>query len=200
MEFREALRRRRMVRRHSGDPVPPGTAQRIAAAALRAPSAGFAQGVSVILVSDRERIAAIAAACGEAAHVERGRQPWLSTAGAILAICVEPARYRERYARPDKDPAALEPIPWWWVDAGASLMGALLAAVDEGLTAGFLGGHAAGGARPLLGLPEAVLLVGLVTLGPEAKHTASGSLGLGRRTDAVRRDRWSEPDGDGAGR
>lgn len=192
MEFREALRRRRMVRRHTGEPVPPGTAERVAAAALRAPSAGFAQGVSVILVSDRERIAAIAAACGEPANIGSGRQPWLSTAGAILAICVEPGRYRDRYAEPGKDPAALEPIPWWWVDAGASLMGVLLAAVDEGLAAGFLGGHATGGARPLLGLPEEALLVGLVTLGPGADHPPSSSLRRGRRRGAIHVDRWSE--------
>ena len=32
-------------------------------------------------------------------------------------------------------------MPYWWVDAGASMMLLLLAAVDEGLAAGFLGSH-----------------------------------------------------------
>ena len=55
MELSEVLRRRRMVRRYYQDrPVPPTALEAIVAAALRAPSAGFTQGVS-LLVLDRPR-------------------------------------------------------------------------------------------------------------------------------------------------
>ena len=44
MEFTEVVRRRRMVRRYSPDPVDPATLDRMLAHAVRAPSAGFSQG------------------------------------------------------------------------------------------------------------------------------------------------------------
>lgn len=171
MELGDALRRRRMVRRHTGDPVPDAALERILTAGASAPTAGHAQGVSFVAVTDPERITAVADACWEPGFVAAGRDPWLSTAGAIVAICLEPAVYRERYGRPDKDPGVLDAIPWWWVDGGAALMAMLLAAVDEGLGAGFLGGHACPGLPEALGLPDGVILLGVVTLGPAADPT-----------------------------
>jgi nitroreductase len=190
MEFERALRRRRMVRRHTGERIDPAVLERIAAAVARGPSAGNTQGVTAILVSERDRIATIATACGEASFLRRGFDPWLSAAAAHLVLCVEPARYRERYAEPGKDPAALETIPWWWVDGGAALMAVLLAAVDAGVGAGFLGGHRAAAVRPLLGVPEGVEILGIVTLGPAAPHPPSASARRPRRRDVVRRERW----------
>jgi len=77
---------------------------------------------------------------------------------------VEPDAYRRRYTEPDKDPAALA-LPWWWVDGGAALALVLLAAVDEGLAAGFLGAHALPGLAAALGLPPGVEPLGVITVG-----------------------------------
>jgi nitroreductase len=190
MEFAETLRRRRMVRRFSGDPISADQADRIAAAALRAPTAGNAQGITVVSVTDRDTITALAEACGEHSYVERGFHPWLSTAAQHLVICIEPDRYRDRYAAPDKDESVLDAVPWWWVDGGAALMAALLAAVDEGLAAGFHGGHGADGARVALGIPEDVVLLGIVAVGHPAPDRRSSSLDRPKRADSVRRERW----------
>ncbi|NIR36465.1 MAG: nitroreductase family protein, partial [Actinobacteria bacterium] len=97
-----------------------------------------------------------------------GFDPWLSRAGQLLVLCAEPQRYHDRYSAPDKDPAALEAVPWWWVDAGAALMAMLLAAVDAGLAAGFHGGHRAEAVGDRLGIPADVLLVGIVAIGHAA--------------------------------
>jgi FMN reductase [NAD(P)H] len=190
MEFAEALRRRRMVRLHTGEAVDTAILERVAAAVTKVPSAGWAQGVSAILVTDRERIDQIAGACGEPDHTLRGFDPWLSTAAAHLVLCVEPERYRRRYAEPDKDPSALDHTPWWWVDGGAALMAVLLAAVDEGISAGFLGGHRTGGVSEILGIPQEVLVLGVVTLGPAGEDRRPSSPGRNRRQDIVRRERW----------
>ncbi|MEX2323823.1 MAG: nitroreductase family protein [Acidimicrobiia bacterium] len=190
MDFDEVLRRRRMIRHHApGGAVELQVLERIATAATRGPTAGNAQGVTVILVTEPTRLAAIAEACGEPAHLERGYDPWLSSAAAHLVLCVEPGRYRGRYAEPDKDPKALA-IPWWWVDGGAALMAILLAAVDAGLGAGFLGGHRAGDVRRLLEIPDEVEILGVVTLGPIAADRRSASSRRPRRDDAVRHQRW----------
>ena len=190
MDFAEVLRRRRMVRRFTGQPIDREGAERIAAAALRAPTAGNAQGITVVSITSPETIQAIAEVCGEAAYVARGYDPWLSEAGQHVVLCVGPERYRDRYAEPDKDAAVLEAVPWWWVDAGAALMAVLLAAVDEGLAAGFHGGHRADAVKDRLGIPAEVLLVGVIAVGHPAPDRRSTSLDRPRRRDGVRREHW----------
>jgi nitroreductase len=190
MDFDGVLRQRRMTRRFTGEAITTDQAERIASAAQRSPTAGNSQGITVISVTDRDTIRAIAAACGEAGYVERGFDPWLSTAAQHVVLCAEPLVYRARYAESDKGPTVLDAVPWWWVDAGAALMALLLAAVAEGLAAGFQGGHGAAGVSELLGIPTDVLVVGIVTIGHPATDRRPASLERPRRTDALRHDRW----------
>jgi nitroreductase len=190
VDFGEALRRRRMVRRHTGDPVDPPTLDRIVEAGLSAPTAGNAQGVTFVVVTEPGLIGEIAEAAGEPGFVSRGFDPWVSSAGALIVVCAEPAVYRARYEEPDKDPSALDGPPWWFVDAGAALMAALLAATAEGVGAGFLGAHALPGLAAVLSIPADVEVVGIITLGPAAPDRRSSSLDRRRRTDRVHRNRW----------
>ena len=190
MEFAQVVRRRRMVRRYRPDPVDPGKLERIMQAARRAPSAGFSQGQSFVVVQQEELRRRIAEIAGEPGYVARGFEPWLSVAPVHVVICTREAAYRQRYREPDKldsqGRARRWPVPFWYVDAGCSLMLLLLAAVDEGLAAGFLGLSESRTAniKELLGIPESVLPVGLVTLGLPAPDRRSGSLKRG----------WNEPD------
>jgi nitroreductase len=113
---------------------------------------------------------------------------------------VSEADYHARYSESDKlatDGREIEwPIPYWWVDIGASLMLLLLAAVDEGLAAGFFGVHRLEGLRDLLGVPEEVTPIGVVTLGHAAPDKRSSSLARGRKpsTQVVHEERWGGPD------
>ena len=50
MEFTEVIKRRKMVRAFTGEPLAPGTADRLLKAAERAPSAGFSQGYSFLVL------------------------------------------------------------------------------------------------------------------------------------------------------
>jgi nitroreductase len=179
-----------MVRRYRPDPVAPDALERIAAALGAGPTAGNAQGVSVVVVTDPATRAAIAALAGEEDYVARGFDPWLSTAPAHLVVCVEPEVYRARYDEPDKDPAALA-IPWWWVDGGAALALVLLAAVDEGYAAGVLGGHRLAGVHAILDLPADTAVLGVVTVGfPDEDRRASSLDRPARRR--VHFERWRE--------
>ena len=191
MEHREVVRRRRMTRRYRTDPVDPDALERIVAAAHRGPSAGYAQGVSVVVVTKASSRSAMAALSGESEWLKRGYGPWLSAAPVHLVLCVEPETYHARYAEPGKDPAALD-IPWWWVDAGAALLLILQAAVDEGLAAGFLGAHAVPGLHDLLGSPTALEVVGVVTIGHPLPDKRSSSLDRGPRpaAEVTHREHW----------
>ena len=196
MEFKDAVHRRRMVRNYTLDPVDHDALLRIIEAGRRAPSAGFTQGQSFVLVTDGEVRSAIAVLAGEDEYAARGFDRWISRAPAHIAICVSEAAYHRRYQEADKtDPDGSEiewPVPFWWVDAGASMMAILLAAVDEGLAAGFLGVHSIEGLRDLLGIPADVSPIGIVTVGHAAPDQRSGSLARGWKPDeeVIHTNRW----------
>ncbi len=196
MEFSEVVRRRRMVRNYTGEPVSRESLERMLGAARRAPSAGNTQGQSFVVITDPELRGRVAELAGESTYVEMGFDPWISRSGALVVVCVSERAYHDRYREPDKtDDAGDEiewPIPFWWVDAGAAMMALLYAAVDEGLAAGFLGVHSIPDLRSELGIPDDVSPIGVLTIGHPAPDRRSGSLDRGRRpvAETVHWQRW----------
>lgn len=198
MEFSSVLAARRMIRNYTSQDVERATLEEVAAAALRAPSAGNSQAISVVIVTDRERRSRIAALADEEAYVEKGFDPWISKAPAHLVIAVSEQIYRERYAEPDKLGAGGEeiewPVPYWWIDAGAALMAVLLAAVDRGLGAGFLGVHSVPELSTLLDLPNHYQPIGVITVGHPAPDRRSGSLDRPKRPESsvIHYEQWKQ--------
>lgn len=196
MEFQEVVARRRMVRNYRDEPVDRTVVRRIVDTARRAPSAGFAQGQRFVVVTDGATRRAIADLADEPAHVERGFDPWMSRAPVHVVLCADEGAYHRRYAEPDKRRGDRDgmawPVPYWHLDAGASLMLLLLAAVDEGLAAGFFGVHRLEGLQELLGIPSNVHPEGVVTIGHPAPDRRSGSLDRGWRdlSEVVHDERW----------
>lgn len=206
MEFHEVIARRRMVRNYTGEPVDADALARIVETGRRSPSAGFSQGQAFVVVTDSDDRRAIAELAGEPSYLEAGFDPWISRAPAHIAVCVSEAAYRRRYRESDKlvDGQEIEwPVPYWWVDAGAALQNLLLAAVNEGLAAGFLGIHAVPGLKALLRIPAEYTPIGVVTVGRPAPDRRSGSLKRGRRPreQVIHWGRWNrESPSSGAGR
>ena len=198
MEFVDVVMKRRAVRRFQEGGVDRDVIERIARLAQRAPSAGFSQGQRLIVVTDAERRREVARLLGEDEYQDLGMGPWISECAAQFIPCVSEQIYHRRYQEPDKvddDGAEIAwLIPYWWVDAGAALMLVLLAAVDEGLAAGFFGTHRLRGLSDLLGLPESMVPIGVVTIGRPAPDRRSGSLARGPRPDqeVVHYDRWGQ--------
>ncbi|HVM29270.1 MAG TPA: nitroreductase family protein [Candidatus Limnocylindrales bacterium] len=185
MELQQAIRRRRMVRNY--DParqVERAAVERIVSAAQRAPSAGFSQGQRLVVVLDPERRRRIAEICDEPEYVAAGFDPWVSRAPVLIVPCVSEQVYRARYREPDKrrpgEPEMEWPIPYWWVDVGATLMLVLLASVDEGLAAGFLGTDRLADLQAELELAADMVPIGVVTIGHPLPDRRSGSLKRGR--------------------
>jgi nitroreductase len=201
MEFGDVLRRRKMVRNYTDEPVPREAVERIVARARKAPSGGFSQGARFVVVTDPETRHRIADLGGEPEYVARGFEPWISRAPVHVVVGMREESYHERYRRPDK---LLEDgseigwhVPWWWVDAGKAMMLLLLAAVDEGLGAGVFGlfpGERNEELRELLGMPADVTVVGVVTIGHAAPESARGSSRLKfpwlPLEEVVRWERW----------
>ena len=169
MEFRDLLRRRRMVRSYTDEPVERDVVERIVATVRRAPSAGFSQGQRLLVVTDAQSRREIASIVGNGAW-----EAWIADVPVHIFVLTREEDYHERYRRPDKltaEGTEIEwPVPYWFVDAGAAMMLLLLAAIDEGLAAGLFGAPPDEEARlkELLGIPDELALVGVVTVGYEA--------------------------------
>ena len=195
MELRDAITRRRMVRRTSAEPLAVERVLTLLDLARRAPSAGFSQGQSFVVLTQQHRRSALAAAAGEQGYVERRFDPWLSVAPVHIIPCVDHRAYEQRYAAPDKhtDPSRWD-VPYGWLDLGAAVQNLLLLATEAGLAAGFLGAHVIDGLQTLLGLPEGVEAAGVIPLGhphPDGARRSS-SLARGRTPleDVVHLEGW----------
>jgi FMN reductase [NAD(P)H] len=198
VEFQDLIRHRRMVRHFASEPVDREALARIAATAQRAPSAGFSQGQRLLVVTEADVRRQIARLCGEEEMAEAGYDRWLSEAPALFIPCVSEAVYHARYQEPDKMPAGSTeidwPVPYWWMDVGCTVMLILLAAVDEGLAAGFAGTDAEGyvALRSMLGIPDDFSPVGVIPVGKPLPDKRSPSLKRGwvPNPDFARWERW----------
>jgi nitroreductase len=196
MEFTEVVRKRRMVRNFTREPVEPEVIERILELARHAPSAGFTQGQYYIVVTRPDLKKEIARLCGEEHYVDMGFHPWISEAPVLVVACTSEEAYHRRYQEPDKvreDGTEIEwPVPYWHFDIGASCMILLLAVVNEGLAAGYAGVPDLDALRSVLNIPREVTPVGVIPIGHRAPDVPSPSLKRGRTPKAtyVHREQW----------
>ncbi|MGD8750871.1 MAG: nitroreductase family protein [Anaerolineales bacterium] len=196
MEFADVVHKRRMVRNFRDQLVAPEALERILKYAQQGPSAGFTQGQDFVTITNSEDRMAIAELCGEKEYEAKGFDPFISRAPVLIVPCTSEAAYRRRYREPDKlgeDGEEMEwPIPYWFMDAGCAVMLILLAAVDEGLAAGFAGIWDINALRDLLGIPPEVTPMGVIPIGHPAPDKRSPSLKRGRRPkeEVIHRHRW----------
>jgi nitroreductase len=185
-----------MVRNFTDEPVDPQAVDRILELARHAPSAGFTQGQSFVVVTRPDLKRTIADLCGEAEYIAGGFHPFVSGAPVLIVPCTSEAAYHRRYQERDKlqaDGAEIEwPVPYWHMDIGCAVMIVLLAAVDEGLAAGFAGAHDLDALRAVLNIPPEVMPVGVIPIGHPAPDTPSPSLKRGRKSEAeyIHREAW----------
>lgn len=199
MEFVDTIRRRRMVRSFTADPVEPSVIDDLCDLARRAPSAGNSQGTAFLVLDQPATIARYwDLTLPEARRVTFG-WPGLLQAPVLIVVAVRPATYVDRYREPDKaatglggDPSAW-PVPYWWVDTGAAIEHVLLGAVDVGLGACLFGlfEHEPAVAAAF-GVPDDWRLAASIALGhPQAGEPGRSAARPRRRIDeVVHRDTW----------
>ncbi|MGI9033903.1 MAG: nitroreductase family protein [Acidimicrobiales bacterium] len=197
MELDRVLARRRMVRNFEDRPLVADMVDRLVGAALRAPSAGFAQGVDLLVLEGSEQTGRFWAACPAPPGSEaRSCRPGVLQAPLLIVVLSSERVYRDRYAEPDKAWSGLAegpwPVPYWHVDAAFAALLVLLTAVDEGLGALFFGVSDTAGLRAAFGIPGEYTPVGVVAVGHALAERPSASLTRGRRPaqQVVHRGRW----------
>jgi nitroreductase len=192
MEFAEMLQKRRMVRSFDDRQVDSDVVERILAAGLRGPSAGFTQGVDLVALAGPDQTATYWDAT--LPIPERAGFPWpgLLRAPLLVVVVSSETAYRRRYAEPDKGTDGFD-VPWWHVDAAFAALLLQLAALDAGLGALFFQAHRPDALRHALGIPPEHAPVGTVAIGHPAPDRASTSIVTRPRRPAaevVHRGRW----------
>jgi nitroreductase len=199
MDLSDAVRRRRMVRAFTDEPVDPVVVDGLVDLARRAPSAGNSQGWAfVVLMGDGEtaRYWDITLPADRRAGF---RWPGLVGAPVLIVALVRPDAWVERYAEADKAATGLGggagewPVPYWWVDGGMAVEHLLLGAVEAGLGACFFGlfDHEAA-VLAALGVPDGWRALGTIALGHAAPDEPGRSTGRGRLPleDVLHRGAW----------
>jgi nitroreductase len=203
VDFRDVLTRRRSVRTYADRPVPRDVLERIAnAAVVWAPSAGFSQGLRIVVVTDAGTRRSIATAAKEDELAALGRPRWKAAAPVHMVVLTREDDYHDRYRQQDKlkitDGREIDwPAPYWYVDAGAAVMALMLAAIDEGLDTAIFGVSDLEALRETLRLPDDVRFVAVVTMGYRAgtaDEPSSGASVFTRRrkprAEVVRWETW----------
>ncbi len=184
MEFRELLRRRRMVRKFDSQPLPDEVLRRVLEAARHAPSAGFSQGFDFVVLATKDEIDWFYRTTDDPTDPDSFHRRHGGGAPACVVLPYADKRaYLERYSLPDKiqfgmDKEEAWPVPFWTVDTAMAMMLILLAAVDEGLGAWYFGiTRGEDDIMQKLGVPQQCKLLGVIALGfasPDDRPSGSG--------------------------
>lgn len=198
MELSEVRRRRRMVRSFVESPIDPEVLDRILDAGRRVPSAGFSQGLDLVVLEGAEPTERYwSAAFPDPAGRQSFRWPGLFAAPVLVVLVTRAGAYLERYTESDK--AGTQPIeasawevPWWWVDGGMAAHSMLMAAVDEGLGALFFEVAHPDAVLRAFGVPSGHQALATIALGHPAPDPPGRSASRERRrlSDVVHRGQW----------
>jgi nitroreductase len=181
MEFQDVVRRRRMVRSYTDEPVDPAVVERALSNATRAPNAGFSQGWAFLVLDTPEDVGRFWSVTADEEDEVDGWLAGMSMAPVIVLPCSSKQAYLDRYTEPDKGSTPAEeqqwPVPFWHMDAAMASLLILQTAVDAGLGACFFGvpSEVLEAVREAFAIPETFKPVGAITIGHPAAGGAAGS-------------------------
>jgi nitroreductase len=189
-----------MVRDYDPErPLPDGILDWLVDLGVRAPTAGFTQGVSFLILSDPADVDLFWATTTDGGAPDSWLRGMRTAPGLILVLSSADA-YLDRYAEPDKGWTERSTEPWtapyWFVDAGMAAMAILYGAVDAGIGGCFFGVPAdrVHAVVQAFGIPGHQAVVGVVSVGyPAPTERRSGSPRSRKRkprTELVRHGRY----------
>src|ERR1700735_3518539 len=103
MEFEEVVRKRRMTRRFSGDPIPEALLDELLRVGTRAPSAGFTQGIDLVVLTSDEARSRFWQVASDGSWRDRAESAaGLVAAPAVVVPVADAQAYTDRYRDVDK--------------------------------------------------------------------------------------------------
>lgn len=171
MQTWDAVRARRNVRQFSPEPIAADDLDRMLEAARRTPSSKNSQPWDFVVVTDRDRLVALAKVWMFGGHVAHS-----AATIALVAHVTQPGQERDAVQ----------------YDLGQATMSIMLTAADLGIGTGHSAVGDQGLARDLLGLPPNRECLYLIALGYPADRPLRPIVNPTRRPfdEVVHRDRW----------
>jgi nitroreductase len=199
VEFKDVVRRRRMVHSFEPRPVDRTVTDQLLDLARRGPSAGFAQGTDFLVLDDGAAVARFWELTDDPRFPREPGEVSVGPPVVVLAFA-DPSRYLARYSEPDKiafglDRADAWPVEFWTTDTAMACMLLLLAAVDMGLGGWLFGiNHGVDAVFAQFGVPADRKLIAVVGIGYETvdENPRGSALTHPRRPfdEMVHRGRW----------
>ncbi|MEF8875056.1 MAG: nitroreductase family protein [Candidatus Thermoplasmatota archaeon] len=154
MEFKEVVEKRRSVRSFTGEEIPKEEILEIIEIGHMAPSAGNRQARDFIVVKDeKEKGRLVENAYGQS-FIEEA--PW------VVVVCANKERSAERYGKRGRELYSIQ-------DASAAVQNMLLAVVDKGYAAVWIGAFDEEKTANQLDIPGGVRPVALIPIGVPAE-------------------------------
>ncbi|OLS20440.1 MAG: hypothetical protein HeimC2_37230 [Candidatus Heimdallarchaeota archaeon LC_2] len=199
MEFQKVVNKRKMIRSFTDRAIPKSILDRIIENIFRGPSAGFSQGIEILILQNQLDKALFFSQWGSKEERSKSYKKWpkMENASVILIVCSHKNAYLDRYAEKDKGWTDKDekrwPVPYWHIDAGMAALLGLLTLVDEDLGAVFTGCDL-DKTRKNFNIPDEYTPIGSILMGyPESVDLPSPSLKRGRRKidQIVHYGKWS---------
>ena len=146
MDVIEVIRKRRSVRSYESRPVERGKIERLLEAARLAPSASNRQEWRFVVVTDPQRRTALAKAAAN--------QDFVGQAPVVIAACAEHDGHVMRCGQPS-----------YPIDVAIAIDHMTLQAVAEGLGTCWIGAFYEDPVKEILGIPDEIRVVELLTVG-----------------------------------
>ena len=190
MDFQQVVKKRKMIRSFTTDPIPQEKIDTILQNFFRGPSAGFSQGIEILVLKEEKDIERYFNCLGPIEERQKGvLSKWskLENAKLILIPIAHKDTYLSRYAEKDKGWADKSeshwPVPFWLTDTAMASMIALLTVVDLELGALFVGLSTEPAIRKEFNIPDDYKPIGAMLIGnPDSSDPPSPSLKRGRRS------------------
>jgi nitroreductase len=200
MEFQTVVNKRKMIRSFEEKEIPKVVLDRILRNMFKGPSAGFSQGIEVLVLDKKEDRERFYEQWGSKEERKKSYDKWpnLENAPVIIIVCSHKQTYLDRYAEPDKGWEDKDenrwPVPFWHIDAGMAALLGLLTVVDENLGAVFTGISNMDLVYKEFDIPRDYTPIGAISIGyPIANDPKSPSLKRGRRslTQVIHYNSWN---------
>ena len=150
MEFDQVVRKRKMIRKYLPNMIPDSIINKILKNANKVPSAGHTQVQEFIIVRDP--------AIKKKLRQASVNQEYVEDAPVLIVVCSNTSRSVGRYGQRGRDFYSI-------IDGAFASMIILLSAVNEEISAAFVGAFEDDKISRILELPEYVKPIGIITLG-----------------------------------
>ena len=161
MDVIDAILRRRSVRKYLEEPLDRQVVIELLDAARHAPSGNNTQPWRFLVIEDLGMRSRLACVCHD--------QQWMATAPVHIVVCADLGARASSLARFDEDTAGMD-AKRVIRDTAIAVDHLMLRAVELGLGTCWIGWYVQDEIRPLLGIPEDVFVLGVITVGRAAEQ------------------------------